>query len=199
MQTRSQTRQPVQPPKEAAYTQASNPVSQTPSEQRAPPPTRQYGDPTPSITRGPSSNPSNDEALARLQEQHRQEQEQMQKSPDVDLEYGVEQQPAEGYIADTVARKGMGMQRAQDGAHAGPVGSAAGPGHPGFGEERDLAANMEQKKAEHERMLGEKVGRSPAGPDAEVVEREAVRERKLKRNEEVEGVLKESSETPVVG
>lgn len=197
MQTRSQTTQPAQPPKEAAYTQSSNPVSQTPSEQRSPPPTRQYGDPTTSITRGPSSNPSNDLARARLQAQHGAEQEQIQKSPDVDLEYGVEQQPAEGYIADTVARKGMGMQRAQAGAHAGPVGSASGPGHPGFGEERDLAANMEMKKAEHERMLGEKVDKGPA-PDSEVVEREAVRERKLKRNEEVEGAIKESSGTPVV-
>jgi hypothetical protein len=123
----------------------------------------------------------------------------MQKRPDTDLEYGVEQQPAEGYIADTVSRKGMGTERAQTGAHAGPVGSAAGPGHPGFGEERDLAANMDQKRAEHDRMLGDKVGRSPAGADSYVAEREAVRERKLKRNEEVEGALKEQSGTPVVG
>lgn len=203
MQTRSQTAQPAQPPKQSAYTQASNAVSQTPPEQRAlAPPTRQYGEPTASITRGPSSQPSSDEARARLDAQRRQEQGQLQESSNVDLEYGVEQQPAEGYIADSVERKGMGMQRAQAGAHAGPVGSAAGPGHPGFGEERDLAANMDQKMADHDRLLGEKVekvGRSPAGPDGDVAEREAVRERKLKRNEEVEEALKETSGTPVVG
>ena len=200
MQTRSQTAQPAQPPKQAAYEQDSNPVSQTPSEQReTPPPTRQYGDPTASITRGPSSQPSNDEARARPATQHRQGHAQTQRASNVDLEYGVEQQPAEGYIADSVQRKGMGTQRAQAGAHAGPVGSAAGPGHPGFGEERDLAANMDQKRAEHDWLLGDKVGRSPAGPDGDVVEREDVRECKLKRNEEVEGALKEDSGTPVVG
>ncbi|KAF3391275.1 hypothetical protein F1880_007709 [Penicillium rolfsii] len=199
MQTRSQTAQPAQPPKEAAYTQSSNPVSQSPSEQRTPaPPTRQYGDPATSITRGPSSQPSNDDARARLEAEHHLKEEQMQQRPDTDLEYGVEQQPAEGYIADTVSRKGMGMQRAQADAHAGPVGSAAGPGHPGFGEERDLAANMDQKKAEHDRILAENVGGSP-GTNNDVAEREAVRERKLKRNEEVEGALKETSGTPVVG
>lgn len=200
MKTRSQTAQPAQPPKEATYTQSSNPISQTPSEQRAPvPPTRLYGDPTTSTTRGPSSKPSNDDARAHLEAQHRQEQDHMQKHPDTDIEYGVEQQPAEGYIADTVSRKGMGMQRAQAGAHAGPVGSAAGPGHPGFGEERDLAANMDQKRAEHDRLLGDKVGRSPEGGNSDVAEREAVRECKLKRNEEVEEALKEKSGAPVVG
>jgi len=200
MQTRSQTAQPAQPPKQAAYEQASNPISQTSSEQRATSPsTRQYGDPTASITRGPSSQPTNDEARSRLATQHRQEHAQTQRASNVDLEYGVEQQPAEGYIADSVQRKGMGTQRAQVGAHAGPVGSAAGPGHPGFGEERDLAANMDQKRAEHDRLLGDKVERSPAGPDGYVAEREGVRERKLKRNEEVEKALKESSGTPVVG
>lgn len=197
-QTRSQAAQPAQPPKEATYAQASNPVSQTPSEQRAPVPSRQYGDPTASITRGPSSQPSNDEARAHLDAQHQQERKQMQRSSDVDLEYGVEQQPAEGYIADSVVRKGMGMQRAQAGAHAGPVGSAAGPGHPGFGDERDFAANMDQKRTDHDRILGDKIGRSPAGPDYDVAEREAVREGKMKRNEEVEEALKESSGTPVV-
>jgi hypothetical protein len=58
---------------------------------------------------------------------------------------------------------------------------------------------MDQQRAEHERRLGEKVGRGSAGADRDVSEREAVRERKLKRNEEVEGALKEESGTPVVG
>ncbi|KAJ5157681.1 uncharacterized protein N7482_008781 [Penicillium canariense] len=200
METRSQAAQPAQPPKEAAYAQASNPVEHKPSEQRASAPqTRQYGDPTASITRGPDSKPSSDEARARLDRQHRQERAEMQDSPDLDLEYGVEQQPAEGYIADSVQRKGEGMRRAQAGAHAGPVGSASGPGHPGFGEERDLAANMDQKRVEHDRLLGEKIGRSPMAPDSDVAEREAVRQRKLKRNEDVEKALKEEPGAPVVG
>lgn len=109
----------------------------------------------------------------------------MQNAPDVDLEYGIEQQPAEGYIADAVERKGMSTNRAQAGAHAGPVGSAAGPGHPGFGEQSDFAAGMDQKREEHDRLLDKRVGQSPA-PDNEVAEREAVRQQKLERNENVD-------------
>lgn len=195
METRTQAHQPPQPSKEAAYAQASNPVSQTPSEQRTPAPARQYGDPTASITRGPSSQPSNDEARERLEAERRQHRKEMEMSRDVDTEYGIEQQPAEGYIADTVLRKGMGMQRAQAGAHAAPVGNARGPGHPGFGEERDLAANMDEKRAEHDRILAERNAQSPA---TDVAERKAVRERKMQENEEIERALKESSGTPVV-
>ncbi|KAF7716600.1 Uncharacterized protein PECH_004409 [Penicillium ucsense] len=195
METSNQANQPPQPSKEAAYAQASNPISQTPSEQRAPAQSRQYGDPTASITRGPSSQPSSDEARNRLEAERQQHRDEMGRSQDVDTEYGIEQQPAEGYIADTVARKGMGMQRAQAGAHAGPVGNARGPGHPGFGEERDLAANMDEKRSEHDRVLAERV-ESSLGSD--VAEREGVRDRKMQQNEEVERALKESSGTPVV-
>jgi hypothetical protein len=45
--------------------------------------------------------------------------------------------------------------RAQAGAHAGPVGTAEGPGHPGLAEERVSAADMPRKRAEHDRVLGE--------------------------------------------
>lgn len=193
--------QPAQPPKQEAYAQASNPVSHAPQEQRAPAPqTRQHGDSLASITRSPNSQPSSDEARARLEAQHQQEKREMQKASDVDLEYGVEQQPAEGDIANSVEHKGMSMNRAQAGAHAGPVGSAAGPGHPGFGEERDLAAGMDQKRAEHDRLLGERVGQSPQAPDNDVAVREAVRQRKLEQNENVDAkeAVKEATGEPVV-
>ncbi|CAL5867192.1 uncharacterized protein PFLUO_LOCUS1404 [Penicillium psychrofluorescens] len=206
MEPRNQSNQPEQPPEQAAFAQASNPVSQTPQEQRAPAePARHYGDAPGSITRRTAdSKPSSDEERARLDEKRQQEQQEsrsVQNSANADLEYGVEQQPAEGYIADAVQRKGMGVQRAQAGAHAGPVGSAAGPGHPGMGEEKDLAADMGRKQEQHEKMLGDKVGRSPPGPDHEAAEREAVRERKLKQDEslDVKGTLKEATGEPVVG
>ncbi|KAJ5125000.1 uncharacterized protein N7515_008825 [Penicillium bovifimosum] len=203
MQTRSQTKanQTPQPPKEAAYTQSSNPVTQAPPEQRAPTEAiRHHGDSIGSITRTAQSNPSSDETRANLDAQHKQHEREMQNAADVDLDYGVEQQPAEGYIADAVQRKGMGTQRAQAGAHAGPVGSAGGPGHPGFGEAEDTAANMGEKTAEHERILGERVGRSPA-MDGEVEEREGVRREKLERDErlDVKGAVEEAAGEPVVG
>lgn len=204
MQTRSQARaeQPAQPPKQAVYDQSSNPVSHTPQEQRAPAePVRHHGDSIGAMTRTAQSNPSNDEARARLSARHKQHEQEMQSAPDVDLDYGVEQQPAEGYIADAVQRKGMGTQRAQAGAHAGPVGSAGGPGHPGFGEADDLAAKLPQKRAEHDRVLGARVGNSPAEPDGEVAEREAVRRRALERDEnlDVQGAIREATGDPVVG
>ncbi|KAJ5591992.1 uncharacterized protein N7459_002361 [Penicillium hispanicum] len=202
METRSQRKQPEQPPKQAAYSQASNPVSHTPHEQRASAPqTRHHGDSLASITRRTAeSKPSSDDARARLAEEHQQQQTRTQTSPDVDMDYGVEQQPAEGYIADSVQRKGMGTQRAQAGAHAGPVGSAAGPGHPGFGEQGDLAAHMDQKREEHDRLLGDRVGHSPAEPDYDVAEREAVRQRKLKQNENVNvgQAVQEATGSPAV-
>lgn len=178
--------QPPQPPKQEAYAQASNPVSHAPQEQRDSQQTRHRGDPPATITRSPQSQPSNDEARARLESQRQQEKRETQKGSNVDLEYGVEEQPAEGYIADAVERKGMGTKRAQAGAHAGPVGSAAGPGHPGFGEQRDLASEMDRKGAEHDRVLGNRVGQSPAPPDTDVAEREAVRQQKLKQDENVD-------------
>lgn len=201
-QTRSMAAsQPAQPPKQAAYEQASNPASHRPQEQRAPTQqTRQHGDSLPSITRTADSNPSSDEVRARLDAQRQQEKRQRQNASNVDLEYGIEQQPAEGYIADSVERKGMGMNRAQAGAHAGPVGSAGGPGHPGFGEQGDLAAGMDQKRKEHDRVLGERVGQSPSAPDNDVAEREAVRQQKLERNENVdaEEAVKKATGEPVV-
>ncbi|KAJ5118005.1 hypothetical protein N7448_004349 [Penicillium atrosanguineum] len=203
-QTRSQTAQAAQfsqPPKQAAYAQASNPVEHTPQEQRTlGTQSHQYGEAEPSITRGASSRPSNDEARALLEQQQRQDKRAMQNHA-VDLEYGVEQQPSEGYIADSVERKGMGQRRAQAGAHAGPVGSAGGPGHPGFGDQVDLAAGMDEKRAEHDRMLDERAGKGSVPMDHDVAEREAVRQRKLQQNENVDAkeAVKQATGDPVVG
>lgn len=199
METRNRPHQPAQPPKQAAYAQASNPVSNNSQEQRATEAaTRHHGDAPAAITRGANSKPSSDEARTHLTEQRRLEQERMLNSPDVDLEYGVEEQPAEGYIADSVKRKGMGMRRAQAGAHAGPVGSAGGPGHPGFGEQKDLAAHMDEKRAMHDSMLEQKLEHNP--PEYDVADREAARQRKLKQNEDLDvaGAIKEASGDPVV-
>jgi hypothetical protein len=202
MQTRSQTGQPAQPPKEAVYAQSVNPVSHTPQEQRAPTePSRHHGDSIAAITRTAKSNPSSDEARARLENQHKQHEQELHNASNVDLEYGVEQQPSEGYIAETVQKKGMGIQRAQAGAHSGPVGSAGGPGHPGFGEADDLLANIGRKRDEHDKILGERIGHSPAPPDEEVAERESVRRHKLEqdRHLDVQGAVKEATGDPVVG
>ncbi|RAL13489.1 uncharacterized protein BO97DRAFT_404939 [Aspergillus homomorphus CBS 101889] len=205
MQTTHQSAQPAQPPKQAGYNQASNPVTQTPSEQRAPQhqfEPRQRGDPISSITRRTAdSRPANDEALHQLNAEREQEREAMHKASDVDLEYGVEQQPAEGEIAHAVkSTSGQARARAQAGAHAGTVGSANGPGDPGY--EKGLAADMDRKAEEHERMLGERVGQSPAEPDDGVLaEREALRERKLKQDSEldVKGAVSRGTGDPVVG
>ncbi|KAJ5926149.1 hypothetical protein N7516_007922 [Penicillium verrucosum] len=189
-------------PKQAAYAQPSNPVTHTPQEQRATTePVRHHGDPIGIIKRTAASKPSSDEERARLSAQHQQHEEKLHNAPDVDLEYGVELQPAEGYIADTVQQKGMGLQRAQAGAHAGPVGSAGGPGHPGFGEADDLAADLGAKRVEHHRILGDRVGRSPPEVEGEVAEREAVRRRKLELDEklDVEEAVKQATGDPVVG
>lgn len=201
MQTRSQTSQPAQPPKEAAYVQSTNPISRTPQEQRAPAePTRHHGDSIAAISRTAKSNPASDEVRAKLNKQHRQHELELHNAPDVDLEYGVEQQPSEGYIAETVQHKGMGIQRAQAGAHSGPVGSAGGPGHSGFGEQDDLMANMDQKQSEHHKLLGEKIGHSPAPPDEEVDEGENVR-RQLDQGPhlDVKSAVHEATGDPVVG
>jgi len=202
METRHRAAQPAQPPKQAAYAQASNPVSYTTQEQRVQEePSRHYGDPVPSITRTAKSKPSSDEARAQLAKEHGQERKRMQNASDVDLEYGVEQQPAEGYIADAVKDKGMGTRRAQAGAHAGPVGSAAGPGAPGFGTEDDLAAHMDRKRENHDRILDKKTEHNQADSNREVAERETVRQQRLRQNEDidVQQAVKEATGDPVVG
>ncbi|RMJ23365.1 hypothetical protein PHISP_05780 [Aspergillus sp. HF37] len=68
--------------------------------------------------------------------------------------------------------------RAQAGAHAGPVGTAEGPGHPGLVEETVSAADMSRKRAEHARVLGEQ---SLAGSGGE---RELGTQRRLEQDME---------------
>jgi hypothetical protein len=50
-------------------------------------------------------------------------------------------------------------------------------------------------------MLGDRVGHSPPAPDHEAAEKEAVRERKLKKDEslDVKDTVKEATGKPVVG
>ena len=188
--------QPEQPPKQAPYYQSTNPISQTPFEQQSQNnPQRQRGDPVPMNRRTVNSDPSNDETLARRPEQKQQEQIRKQGKQDVDLEYGVELQPAEGSIAEAVEHKGT-RARAQAGAHAGPVGSAYGPGYSGFGEERNQVSDLGRKKEEHDRVLGDRIGQSPSEPDGEMV-----RQQKLKLDEQldVKDTVQEATSDPVVG
>ncbi|KAE8168060.1 hypothetical protein BDV40DRAFT_131369 [Aspergillus tamarii] len=193
-----------QPPKTSTYTQPKNPISQTPKEQQDQeqriPSTRHHGDNVPTITRGPQSKSSNSDALSEhTQTRKQQQQRSLHSAADVDTEYGVEQQPAEGDIAARVKGKSA-RAREQAGAHAGPVGSMLGPGCPatatassGFGsgsagdggELRELG----RKREEHDRMLGERVGQSPAEPDGDFdggSEREEAWRRKLERERDVD-------------
>ncbi|KAK1142119.1 hypothetical protein N8T08_008203 [Aspergillus melleus] len=197
----SATNQPPQPPKQAAYN-AQNPVTQNPLEQRTSfhnhgqlHEGRRYGDSMPSIIRGAESSPSNPSALSQMQQRHEQERSTMQDAEDVNLEYGVEQQPREGDIAAAV--KGG---REQAGAHAGAVGSQPGPGYTRYGE-KGLEADMGRKREEHDRVLGERVGQSPPEPDGETAEREAVRQRKLEKEREldVKGAVQKGTGNRVVG
>jgi hypothetical protein len=58
------------------------------------------------------------------------------------------------------------------------------------------------KRVEHDRILGDRVGRSPTEPqEGDVVEREAVRRRKLERDEklDVQGAVEQATGDPVVG
>ncbi|KAL1964814.1 hypothetical protein VTN77DRAFT_6316 [Rasamsonia byssochlamydoides] len=184
-----------QPPTQAAYNQPLNPISQTPVEQQhTSTTTRRYGDPPPAIRRTPDSRPSSDIQLLRLEKERRQQRdEEARRAGDIDTEYGVEQQPAEGYIAAAVEGKNQ-YNRLQAGAHAGPVGSAQGPGF--MGEQEDTAAEMDRKREEHDHILGQRAGKSPAfsgdsesegdGGDGTDVERQQLRERKRKEKEELD-------------
>ncbi|KAH8692031.1 hypothetical protein BGW36DRAFT_303494, partial [Talaromyces proteolyticus] len=188
-----------QPPKQSAYTQPSNPVSRNPEERRGQAPTdaylsssSRYGDAPPAIRRTAASKPSSGEKLAQLEEVHRQDIGPDGKRGHIDLEFGVEQQPAEGDIAAAVEGR---PSRVQPGAHAGPVGST-----PGF--EQDTAAQMERKRAEHDRALREGGRESSARYGEEAVDAECrqVRERKLKLDQEldVKGAVKGATGDRVV-
>jgi hypothetical protein len=213
MDTSSQTNVP-QPPKQSAYTQPSNPVSQTPLEQRGQPQTQQlgatsqqslssgttrrgYGDAPAAIHRTANSKPSDDDKLAKLEQDRQQKLQPEYKRGHIDLEYGIEQQPAEGDIAAAVENSTNSSQgyykRVQPGAHAGPVGSST----PGF--EQDTAAQMDRKRAEHDRVLVQKAEKS-SDSEGDEAERRQLRERKLKQNEQldVKSSVKASTGDPVV-
>ncbi|KAL4786255.1 hypothetical protein BJX76DRAFT_129815 [Aspergillus varians] len=195
---------PSQPPKQAAYTQSSNPVTHSPYEiaqskrEQAHHPYGATRDPA-SPTRGASSLPSTNESLLAVERRHAASLKAMQEEGDVDTEYGVEQQPSEGDIAHAV--EDHSRHRMQPGAHAGAVGSAQGPGAPAYGEGEDTMAHLDRKAREHMRILGERVGRSPPVPDGETAERERLRERKLREERDLHpgDVVREVSGSPVVG
>ncbi|KAE8149207.1 hypothetical protein BDV25DRAFT_167955 [Aspergillus avenaceus] len=176
--TRSQTSSlPSQPPKQSAYKQSTNPVSKTPQEQRSTAP----GTAPPKITRGPDSRPAENISSGTAASGS--------GSHDVDVGYGVEQQPAEGDVVAAVEGKSeMARERLQAGAHAGPVGSMYGPGVSGGDE-----ADMDRKRVEHDRVLGERVGMSPAEPDE--VRREVLEGREKM---DVKGAVGEGSGGSVV-
>ncbi|KAL4920788.1 hypothetical protein BDW62DRAFT_198671 [Aspergillus aurantiobrunneus] len=195
------TQQPSQPPKQSAYTQASNPVKHSPYEtaQSHAHEQRSYGTAPASITRGASSKPSTSQSLLAEQQRHQASLRAMQREGDVDTEYGVEEQPDEGAIARAV--EDHSRHRMQAGAHAGAVGTAQGPGAPAVGEGVDTMADLARKREEHARILGERVGRTPPVPDGETAERERLRVRKLRENRElhVGDVVREATGDPVVG
>lgn len=192
-----------QPPKQATYYQSSNPITHNPFEQ-----TRQRGDPVPNTTtsttrRTANSKPSSDESLASLKADQQREQARKQGAPDIDLEYGVEQQPAEGNIADAVEHKGTrSSARTQAGAHSGPVGSAFGPGYSGFGQDgdggQDQMRDLGRKREEHDRVLGDRVGQSPPEPAEASAD---IRQQKLELDERlnVKDAVREATGDPVVG
>ncbi|CRG91738.1 hypothetical protein PISL3812_08790 [Talaromyces islandicus] len=202
MNTSSQTNVP-QPPKQSAYTQPSNPVSQDPLEQRGQPQPqlsstsgtsrRRYGDPPAAIHRTADSKPSSEDKLAKLEQDRQGKLQPECKRGHIDLEYGIEQQPAEGDIAAAVENnpnysQGSSYTRVQPGAHAGAVGTST----PGF--EQDTAAQMDRKRTEHDQILAQKAGKSPSS-EGEEAERRQLRERKLKQDEQldVKGAVKAST------
>ncbi|KAJ0427201.1 hypothetical protein BJY00DRAFT_9863 [Aspergillus carlsbadensis] len=198
------TQQPPQPPKESAYTQSSNPVTHNPKEQRDQrTQLSNYGNPVSSITRGAGSKPSTNPTIQNTSQRHDESLNAMRREGDVDLDYGVEQQPNEGAIANAV--EGQSRRRVEDeahraGAHAGPVGRAQGPGAPAFGEGVTTLENLDEKGEEHKRILGERVGRTP--PLASEEERlEDGRERKLKQDRKLHpaDVVGKATGDPVVG
>ncbi|KAL4900705.1 hypothetical protein BDW74DRAFT_92177 [Aspergillus multicolor] len=202
----STTSQPSQPPKQSAYIQPSNPVTHNPSESKTTEQrSHQYGTAPATITRGASSTPSNNSSLNSTQKAKDESGKSLHAHSDVDTEYGVEQQPSEGDIAHAV--EGHSRHRIQAGAHAGAVGSPQGPGAPARGEGVSNLQDLDRKAEEHQRILGERVGRSPEPPyddgmgGGESAEREKVRERKLRQDRELhpKDVVQEATGEPVVG
>lgn len=132
--------------------------------------TRSRGDNVPAITRHtPSSKTSSREAYPQRADAH--------------SGFGAQLQPNEQEAGNTVEDKGQGTSaRAQAGAHAGPVGSAEGPGHPGVAEERELAADMPRKRAEHSRVFGEQSSDGSGAERALGKQRSMEQETEIKSN-----------------
>lgn len=184
--------QPPQPPKEASYNQSTNPVTQSQKEQRT------GTDSTTSQSQSQSQSQSTihrtpgDSIPTTSHHTHHKHHDYNDNSAQADPEYGVEQQPAEGDIAAAVESKGRQGRRQQAGAHAGPVGSAAGPGDSGSGEQPDLMSDLDRKSKEHQQRLddkgwkGEGVGREEGSEEGVLAERERLRKQKMQEEEELD-------------
>lgn len=83
------------------------------------------------------------------------------KRTEADHRNAVESPPAEGDVAAAVEGKNQ-QSRAQAGAHAGPVGSAWGPGDPRVADGRDFTDDLPRRAEEHREAIGE--GRRGSNP-----------------------------------
>ncbi|PLN76011.1 hypothetical protein BDW42DRAFT_179611 [Aspergillus taichungensis] len=204
-----------EPPKQAAYNQPSNPVSHTPAEQRILSTHQQQQASQPSqflrqggrVTRHagdidvnaaeatshhhPSSSSSYPTAAADNTDTN------TNIKNDIDIGYGVEQQPNEEYIAHAVQgnTRDHNINNTNDGSPREHL-----EGCDGYDEEDDLMAHMGRKRREHDRVLRERVERSSPGIDVQSVEREALRRRKLEEEErlDVVGAVRRGTGSPVV-
>ncbi|PKY07160.1 hypothetical protein P168DRAFT_287657 [Aspergillus campestris IBT 28561] len=201
-----------EPPKQAAYNQPSNPVSHTPAEQRilsthqqqpqSSQFTRQGGKVTrhagdividtakdtshrPSSSSSPYTTASSANTNADIKN-------------DMNIGYGVEQQPNEGYIAHAVEDNSRynnnNINNIKDDSPREHL-----EGCDGYDEEDDLMAHMSRKRREHDRVLRERMEGSSPGADVGCVEREALRRRKLEEERlDVVGAVRRGTGSPVV-
>ncbi|PLB33248.1 uncharacterized protein BDW47DRAFT_6348 [Aspergillus candidus] len=200
-----------EPPKQAAYNQPSNPVSHTPAEQRilsthqqqpllsqftrqGARVTRHAGDIDVDAAKDTSHHPSSSSSPYPSASS-------ANTSPDIkndiNIGYGVEQQPSEGYIAHAVkddSRDNVINNNIKDDSPREHL-----EGCDGYDEEDDLMAHMGRKRREHDRVLRERLEGSSPGTDVGSVEREALRRRKMEEERlDVVGAVRRGTGSPVV-
>ena len=199
-----------EPPKQAAYNQPSNPVSHTPAEQRILSTHQQQSSQFPRqggrVTRHAGdidvdtaqATPHHPSASSSYPTAATDNTTNTNAKNDIDIGYGVEQQPDEGYIAHAVRgnTRDNNINSTNDDAPREHL-----EGCDGYDEEDDLMAHMGRKRREHDRVLRERVeGSSPRRTDVESAEREALRRRKLEEEErlDVVGAVRRGTGSPVV-
>ncbi|KAK2764541.1 hypothetical protein FQN54_009236 [Arachnomyces sp. PD_36] len=202
---------PPQPPKECVYTQPHNPAhtTRTPAEETLSihPPhephephqhhQRQYGEPqsprtppSPTIHRTAFSRPSSDtqlERLERIHDEHRAH-ETTEREGDIDLEYGVELQPAECDIAAAVTRKEKLWRSRTESSEVLPKEDRDVP--PSNGKPvLKVYDDLERKKVAHEALLMdwmESGEPGDQGAESTVCERERARRKRMKQDRELD-------------